>query len=70
MRLGHLNPTILSQVLKIVPYIQSNKLDFCTTCKFGKMHQFSFQPSQHKIEKPFEIVHSDLWGPSPHVCTK
>ena len=34
------------------------------------MHQFSFPISQNKTKNPFEIVHSDLWGPSPHLSTE
>ena len=70
MRLGHPNSTILCQVLKVVPHIQGNKIDFCAACKFGKMHQFNFPYSLHKSKRPFEIVHSDLWGPFPHVSSE
>ena len=73
MRLGHPNFNVLCQVLKVVPtipHIQNNKIDFCAACKFGKMHQFHFPSSLHKTKRPFEIVHSDLWGPSPHISTE
>ena len=37
----------------------------CTHCLFGKMHNLSFQNSQFTTSSPFELVHSDLWGPAP-----
>ena len=70
MRLGHPSVFVLSQMLKFVPHVQENKIDFCIACKFGKMHQFTFHGSKKKTKKPFEIVHSDVWGPSPHLSTE
>ena len=73
MRLGHPNFNVLRQVFKdvsVVPHISGNKIDFCAACRFGKMHQFNFPSSLSKTKRPFEIVHSDLWGPSPHVSTE
>ena len=70
MRLEHPNIAVLNQVLKSVSHVQKNKVDFCTACKYGKMHQFSFPASQNKTKKPFEIVYSDLYGPSPHLSTE
>ena len=70
MRLGHPNVVILSQMLKFVPHIQGNKIDFCTACKFRKMHQFTFDAFQNKTKKYFEIVDSDLWGSSPHLSSE
>ena len=71
MRLGHPTSTVLSQVLKSVNSIQSNKaIDFCIARQYGKMHQFSFPPSQTKTAKPFEIIYSDLCGSSPHLSTE
>ena len=46
MRLGHPISNVLSQVLKFVNFIRSNKIvDVCTACQYGKMHQISFPPS-------------------------
>ena len=33
------------------------------------MHQFTFHAFQNKTKKPFEIVHSDLWGPTLYLST-
>ena len=38
MRLGHPNAIVLSQILKSISSTQSSKIDFCTACKYGKMH--------------------------------
>ena len=37
----------------------------CTHCLYGKMHNQSFPNSQFVATSPFELVHSDLWGPTP-----
>ena len=43
-------------------------LSFCLACKYGKMRQENFPSSQTKTSKPFELVHSDVWGP-PHTLS-
>lgn len=48
-------------------FVFSNKIDFCNAYQYGKLHQFSFPLSQLKSTAPFQIVHSDVWGPSPQV---
>ena len=40
---------------------------FCDACQSGKLHQHSFPLSYQHTTKPFQIVHSDVWGPSPHL---
>ena len=39
-------------------------MSFCNACTSGKMHQFHFSPVSLKTTTPFQLVHSDLWGPS------
>jgi histone deacetylase 1/2 len=39
----------------------------CEPCLLGKFHKQPFPISQSRSLKPFELVHSDVWGPSPYV---
>ena len=42
--------------------------DFVTHCKHclnGKMHQFSFDKYDFKACKTLELIHFDVWGPTP-----
>lgn len=67
-RLGHPSHAVLAKVLSSIdPSIKCNKFNFCDACKIGKMHQFSFKPSNNNTSAPFEIVYIDVWGPSFHT---
>lgn len=64
-RLGHPSTPVLHKVLSIVhPTIKCNSISFCEACKIGKLHQFSFKLSINKTTAPFELLYSDVWGPS------
>ena len=69
-RLGRPSVDVLKQVLSSVNENTSliKHLSFCLACKYGKMHQENFPSSQTKTSKPFELVHSDVWGP-PHTLS-
>ena len=67
-RLGHPN----SQVLKFLfqhkgsPFNKcTNFVDSCVHCLHGKMHKLPFPSSRFVASAPFELVHTDLWGPAP-----
>ncbi|CAL8102595.1 unnamed protein product [Prunus armeniaca] len=36
----------------------------CQTCILAKSHRVSYSPSCNKRLMPFDLVHSDVWGPS------
>jgi uncharacterized protein (DUF1919 family) len=38
---------------------------FCKHCVFGKMSQLTFSNSCIHATKPFQLVHSDVWWPTP-----
>src|SRR5438270_6556877 len=66
-RLGHLSDARLrtlstSGVLGNISSISSNK---CETCRFAKQIATSFSSSDHISNACFDLVHSDVWGPSP-----
>ena len=39
----------------------------CETCVVAKSHKHSYFPSHTCAPKPFDLVHSDVWGPAPHI---
>lgn len=40
-------------------------MSFCEHCQYGKSHKLQFTASATVSSQPLEIVHSDVWGPSP-----
>uniref|UniRef100_A0A803PXS9 Integrase catalytic domain-containing protein n=1 Tax=Cannabis sativa TaxID=3483 RepID=A0A803PXS9_CANSA len=65
-RLGHPSKQVLQKNLSTVcPNFKYNNVEFCDSCQYGKLHQFAFKPVANKTTTPFQIVHSDVWG--PHV---
>ena len=38
----------------------------CESCQFAKHHRLSSSPRVNKrVNAPFKLVHSDVWGPCP-----
>ncbi|KAK8913906.1 hypothetical protein KSP39_PZI024435 [Platanthera zijinensis] len=64
LRLGHPPARILRQLL---PHLPSTgpPLD-CDACQLGKHHRSPFPPKQGRgSSRPFDLIHSDVWGPAP-----
>jgi transposase InsO family protein len=70
-RLGHPSAKVLSSLSHSFNFNFLSKpvLEHCHHCLAGKMHQLPFPSSNKQVQSPFELVHSDLWGPSPVVST-
>ena len=66
-RLGHPNLRILHSVISTygLPTLSGNKIESCDACLSSKSHHLPYSKSSHQTTKPLEIIHSDLWGPSP-----
>ena len=67
-RLGHLSEKGMKMLLSKgkLPELKSIDFDMCESCILGKQKKVSFL----KIDKTpraekLELVHTDLWGPSP-----
>ena len=64
-RLGHASFGYLRRMLpSLFHEIKESDLH-CEVCILAKSHRVSFPPSMNRRLFPFELVHSDVWGPSP-----
>ena len=66
LRLGHVSERGLVEQAKqgLLGKDKLDKLEFCEHCILGKQHRVKFGSGIHHSSRPFEYVHSDLWGPS------
>ena len=63
--LGHLSLPLLK---KLCPRFSSFLSLDCESYQFEKHHSLSYSPRVNKrASTPFELVHSDVWGPCPVV---
>ncbi|CAL8156129.1 unnamed protein product [Prunus armeniaca] len=64
-RLGHVSFSYLRHMLPS-KFHEINESDLhCEVCILAKSHRASFPSSKNKSLLPFELVHLDVWGPSP-----
>ncbi|KAM1425821.1 hypothetical protein TB2_017749 [Malus domestica] len=63
-RLGHPSNLVQSHLFKTSENVMTQD---CEVCHFSKQTRLPFDVSSTKSCKPFEIVHSDVWGPAPLV---
>ena len=50
-----------------LPTSSVNKIFSCDACMSSKSHRLPYSNSPHQTSKPLEVIHSDLWGPSPVI---
>ncbi|KAM1857263.1 hypothetical protein ACFX14_007391 [Malus domestica] len=64
-QLWHQRPAHPSKhvMTKLFPFFCKNTLE-CETCQMSKATRLPFVSSNSRTSKPFELVHSDIWGPS------
>ena len=64
-RLSHLSLPLLN---KLCPSFSSFLSLDCESRQFAKHHRLSYSPRVNKqASAPFELVHSNVWGPCPVV---
>jgi hypothetical protein len=52
---------------KLLPSLNSLKLDFCKHCIYGKQNRKKFKTIRHTSEGILDYIHSNVWGPSPTI---
>ncbi|KAH9699266.1 retrovirus-related pol polyprotein from transposon RE1 [Citrus sinensis] len=63
---GHPSKHVLKCILSSLSLpCPTSMPDFCDACQYGKIHQFPFYSTGIKTKAPLELVHTDLWGPTP-----
>ncbi|GAB2281771.1 hypothetical protein Dimus_039493 [Dionaea muscipula] len=61
----HGHPT-LSSLKRLWPEVQSVSELFCESCQLAKHHRVPYMSRvNQRASAPFELVHSDVWGPCP-----
>ena len=66
-RLGHICGSRLSSLVRrslLGPVSGDVSLQF-QGCRLGKQTQLSYPTSESVSQRPFDLVHSDVWGPAP-----
>ena len=48
----------------MVPSLEKIKDLFCESCQLGKHVRSSFRHVESRVDSPFSVIHSDIWGPS------
>ncbi|CAN1140144.1 Retrovirus-related Pol polyprotein from transposon TNT 1-94 [Linum perenne] len=62
-RLGHLSSSRTSLLNKCNPRLSVELVKHCETCHFSRQKRLSFPSSSTITSYPFELLHSDIWGP-------
>ncbi|KAK9144324.1 hypothetical protein Sjap_004227 [Stephania japonica] len=65
-RLGHPAHRVLCQILNNHLRLPVNSVhNFCSHCPLGKIHALPFAISHHISSNVLDLIHTDVWGPSP-----
>jgi hypothetical protein len=68
--LGHLSGPRLSALLHrdlLGSVLGRESLDHCQGCRLGKQVQLPYPSTETMSQRPFDLVHSNAWGPTPFV---
>ncbi|PKU86422.1 Retrovirus-related Pol polyprotein from transposon TNT 1-94 [Dendrobium catenatum] len=67
-RLGHPQDRKIQHLAQQIPEIHLHSHNnVCISCNVSKSHKQTFARSISVCNKPFQLVHSDVWGPSPSL---
>jgi hypothetical protein len=62
-RLGHLSLNRMHLLHKQFPYIIVDNKGVCDICHLAKHKKLPYANSMNKADKPFDMIHFDIWGP-------
>jgi histone deacetylase 1/2 len=67
LRLGHVHSSAITAVLNLcnIPVLNKFTNESCSFGCIGKSHRLYAPMSQTVYTQPFEVIHTDLWGPTP-----
>jgi GAG-pre-integrase domain len=67
-RLGHCSSAVM-QLLCKTNYLPISSVDFsfCIDCHKSKSHKLPFVQSTSVATAPLQVIHTDLWGPTPEL---
>ena len=67
--MGHLYRSRLSSLVGrgVLGFVFGDTSLCCMGCKLGKLPQLSYPSSDFVSTRPFDFVHSDVWGPTPFI---
>ena len=73
-RFGHLHHNVFIHLLKndqtinlSTSLINQSAQQICKACQMGKSHRLHFLVTKTKTSQVLELIHTDLWGPSPII---
>ncbi|KAM1553006.1 hypothetical protein PS1_005782 [Malus domestica] len=68
-RLGHPTQSIVTAALSKshIPFTCNAQSHLCKACLQGKFTKLHFPVIASKSITPFEVIHTDVWGPSPSI---
>ncbi|PKU73369.1 Retrovirus-related Pol polyprotein from transposon TNT 1-94 [Dendrobium catenatum] len=67
-RLGHPNNKLLPTIARLIPECKNlNFSSFCKSCTVAKSHKLPFNKRITESTTPFELIHSDVWGPAQQI---
>ncbi|PKU81762.1 Retrovirus-related Pol polyprotein from transposon TNT 1-94 [Dendrobium catenatum] len=72
LRLGHTSGSTLKHLSSAFSLNSCTVDTFnsCNTCRMAKSRQLPFSLSVSTTTSPFELVHSDVWGPCPTISSQ
>ncbi|KAM2657198.1 hypothetical protein EV1_012593 [Malus domestica] len=66
-RLGHPSSRIMNKIASTscISFTGSSLQSMCSSCAMGKCSKLPFSSVSCSSSKPLELLHTDIWGPSP-----